>query len=71
MDVSTYPQPLLITDANVNISPSLADKRDILQNAIDLALNLKIDTSRVAILPNNDQINSNLNTSLEAATTAC
>ena len=36
-DVPTYPRPLFITDAAINIYPTLADKRDIVQNAIDLA----------------------------------
>ena len=37
MDVPTYPEPLIITDAAVNIAPTLEDKVDIVQNAIDLA----------------------------------
>jgi phosphotransacetylase len=67
MDVPTYPRPLLITDANVNIYPTLEDKRDIVQNAIDLALTLGIDTPRVAILSTIEQISSKISTTLEAA----
>ena len=37
MDVPAYPSPLLVTDAAINIYPALADKGDIIQNAIDLA----------------------------------
>ena len=37
MDVPTYPRPLLITDAAINIEPDLEEKVDICQNAIDLA----------------------------------
>ena len=37
MDVPTYPRALLITDAAINIDPTLDDKVDIVQNAIDLA----------------------------------
>ena len=37
MDVPEYPRPLFITDAAINIYPDLEDKRDIVQNAIDLA----------------------------------
>ena len=37
MEVPNYATPLIITDAAVNIFPTLADKRDICQNAIDLA----------------------------------
>lgn len=67
MDLPTYPRPLLITDASVNIYPTLEDKRDIVQNAIDLALTLGIDTPRVAVLSTTDQVSSKLNTTLEAA----
>ena len=45
-----YPRPLFITDAAINIAPSLADKRDICQNAIDLAHILGIARPKVAIL---------------------
>ena len=67
MDVSTYPRPLFITDANVNIYPTLEDKQDIVQNAIDLALALKIETPKVAILSAIKTISSKLNSTLEAA----
>ena len=38
MSVPTYPKPLIITDAAINIAPTLEDKRDICQNAIDLRM---------------------------------
>ena len=47
MDVPDYARPLLVTDAAINIVPSLTDKRDIIQNAIDLALIMGIATPRV------------------------
>ncbi|OHV79929.1 phosphate acetyltransferase [Ensifer sp. LCM 4579] len=50
MDVPTYPEPLFITDAAVNIFPDLEAKRDIVQNAIDLHLGLGLGEPRVAIL---------------------
>ncbi|PIX75503.1 MAG: enoyl-CoA hydratase, partial [Rhodocyclales bacterium CG_4_10_14_3_um_filter_68_10] len=50
MDVPTYPRLLMITDAAVNIEPSLEDKVDIVQNAIDLAHILAIPEPKVAIL---------------------
>jgi phosphate acetyltransferase len=50
MDVPTCPRPLFITDAAINIAPDLATKRDIVQNAIDLAHVLGIAIPRVAIL---------------------
>jgi len=42
LDVPSYPKHLFITDAAINIAPDLEDKRDIVQNAIDLALALRI-----------------------------
>ncbi len=49
MDVPTYPKPLFITDAAVNIVPMLEDKVDIVQNAIELAHALHVATPRVAM----------------------
>ncbi len=67
MDVPTYPQPLLITDAAVNIAPDLEEKRDIIQNAIDLAHVMGIDTPRVAILSAIETVNPKLRSTLDAA----
>jgi phosphotransacetylase len=67
MDVSTYPRLLLITDAAVNILPSLEDKRDIVQNAIDLAQAIGIATPKVAILSAVEIVNSKLKSTLDAA----
>src|SRR5262245_21858706 len=50
MDVPGHADPLIITDAAINIAPSLADKVDILQNAIDLAHILGLPEVRGAIL---------------------
>ena len=50
MDVPTCPRPLFITDAAINIAPDLATKRDIVQNAIDLAVVLGVAIPKVAIL---------------------
>ncbi|HEY7540823.1 MAG TPA: bifunctional enoyl-CoA hydratase/phosphate acetyltransferase [Methylomirabilota bacterium] len=50
MDVPTCPRPLFITDAAINIAPDLMAKRDIVQNAIDLAQVLGIALPKVAIL---------------------
>ncbi len=66
-DVPSYAQPLIITDAEVNVSPSLEDKRDIVQNAIDLAHLLDIQQPRVAILSAAEAFNSNLDSSTDAA----
>lgn len=67
MDVPSYPRLLLITDAVVNIAPSLDDKRDIVQNAIDLAHVIGIEAPRVAILAAVEVVNSAMRSTLDAA----
>jgi phosphate acetyltransferase len=67
MDVPSYPRPLLVTDAAVNIAPSLEQKRDIVQNAIDLAHVMGIETPRVAILSAVETVNPKLRSTLDAA----
>ena len=67
MDVPTYPEPLFITDAAINIAPDLTCKVDIVQNAIDLHLALGLGTPKVAILSAVEQINPKILTTLEAA----
>lgn len=67
LDVPTYPKPLLITDAAINIDPNLATKRDIVQNAIDLAHALGIDLPKVAILSAVETVNPRISSTLDAA----
>jgi len=67
LDVPTYPKPLLITDAAINIYPSLLDKRDIVQNAIDLAHALGIALPKVAILSAVETVNPKITSTVEAA----
>lgn len=67
MDVPRYPRPLLITDAAINIAPTLEDKRDITQNAIDLARVLGIADPKVAILSAVETVNSKIQSTLDAA----
>lgn len=66
-DVPTYPRPLFITDAAINIDPSLAQKRDIVQNAIDLAHIVGIETPKVAILSAVETVSSDIKSTLDAA----
>lgn len=66
MDVPTYPKPLLITDAAVNIAPSLEEKRDIIQNAIDLARALGIEQPKVAILSAVETVTPKIPSTVEA-----
>lgn len=67
MDVPTYPRPLFITDAALNIEPDLAAKRDIVQNAIDLAHILGIERPKVALLSAVETVNPAIRSTLEAA----
>jgi phosphate acetyltransferase len=67
LDVPTYPRPLFITDAALNIYPDLEAKRDIVQNAIDLAHVLGLESPRVAILSAVETVNPQIHSTLEAA----
>jgi phosphate acetyltransferase len=67
MDVPTYPRPLFITDAAINIEPSLDEKVDILQNAIDLARALGIEQPKAAILSAVETVTTKMRSTLEAA----
>lgn len=67
MDVPSYPKPLLVTDAAVNIAPNLEAKASIVQNAIDLAHVFGVETPRVAILAAVETINPNMQATLDAA----
>jgi phosphate acetyltransferase len=67
MDVPGHADPLIITDAAVNIAPSLRDKVDIVQNAIDLAHDLDFTSVRVAILSAMETVNPDVPSTLEAA----
>ena len=67
MDVPSYPEPLIISDAAVNILPTFEEKVDIVQNAIDLAHALGLPEVRVAILSAMETINPKLMNTIEAA----
>ena len=67
MDVPTYHKPLIVTDAAINIAPTLAEKADICQNAIGLAHALGIARPKVAILSAVENINEKIVSTLEAA----
>jgi phosphate acetyltransferase len=67
MDVPTYPRPLFITDAAINIYPNLEGKRDIVQNAIDLALVLGIESPKVAILSAVEIVTPKIRSTVDAA----
>jgi phosphotransacetylase len=67
LDVPTYPKPLIITDAAINVTPSLVDKVDITKNAIDLAHALGLERPKVAIMSAMETVNPNVPSTLEAA----
>ncbi len=66
-DVPLYPKPLLITDAALNISPTLQEKVDIIQNAVDFAHIMGIDSPKVAILAAVETVNPNMVSTIDAA----
>ena len=67
MDVPTYAEVLIVSDAAVNIAPTLRDKVDIVQNAIDLAHALGAKEVRVAILSAMETVNPDVPSTIEAA----
>jgi phosphate acetyltransferase len=67
MDVPTYHKVLIITDAAINIAPTLEDKVDICQNAIDLARSLGVERPKVAILAAVETVTSKMPSTLDAA----
>jgi phosphate acetyltransferase len=67
MDVPGHETPLIITDAAINIAPTLEDKVHIVQNAIDLARAMRADPVRVAILSAMETVNPKVPSTIEAA----
>jgi phosphate acetyltransferase/phosphate butyryltransferase len=67
MDVATYPKPLFITDAAINIFPDLRTKQDIVQNAIDFLRALGNERPLVAILSAVETVNPAIPSTVEAA----
>jgi len=67
LDVPDQPRLLFVTDAAINIAPSLADKRDICQNAIDLAHALGVPEPRVALLCAVETVNPAMPATIDAA----
>lgn len=67
IETATYYKLLLLTDCALNIWPDLMDKRDIVQNAIELAQALGIDLPKVAILSAIETINDKLRSTIDAA----
>jgi phosphate acetyltransferase len=66
-DVPLYSKPLLITDAALNIRPTLEEKADILQNAIDFSRLMGVELPLVALLSAVENVSSNMPSTLDAA----
>ena len=67
MDVPTYHKVLIVTDGAINIAPTLEDKVDICQNAIDLARSLGVKVPKVAILAAVETVTSKMPATIDAA----
>jgi phosphotransacetylase len=67
MDVPTYHKVLIVTDGAINIAPTLEDKVDICQNAIDLAIALGLKKPKVAILAAVETVTSKMPATVDAA----
>jgi phosphotransacetylase len=67
MDVPTYHKVLIVTDGAINIAPTLEDKVDIVQDAIDLARSFGVERPKVAILAAVESVNSKMPATLDAA----
>lgn len=67
MDIPAYDKPLIVTDAAVNILPSLDQKRDICQNAVDLMHQLGVEGPLVAVLAAVETVNDSMPATLDAA----
>ncbi len=69
-DVPTYPRPLFISDAAINVAPDLAAKMDIVQNAINCAVALGTILPRVAVLAATETVNPDMVATVDAAALA-
>lgn len=67
MEMKNYPRPLFITDAAINIYPDLEEKRDILQNAIDMVQVMGLSTPKVAIISAVEVVTSKIRSTVDAA----
>ena len=66
-DVTSYPRPLFITDAAINIFPKLSEKHDICQNAIDFAVAMGVVAPKVAILSAVELVTEKMPATIDAA----
>jgi phosphotransacetylase len=67
IDIPGFPRPLIVTDAAINIAPSIEEKLHIIQNAVDLAQAIGIDVPRVALLSAVETVSPQLRSTVDAA----
>lgn len=67
MDVPAYGKPVIVTDAAINIQPTLEQKRDICQNAVDMLHTLGVAQPLVAVLAAVETVNARMPSTLDAA----
>ena len=67
METPSYPRPFIITDAAINVAPTLPEKADIVRNAVDLAHAFGIVRPRVAVLAAVETVNPRMPATLDAA----
>jgi phosphotransacetylase len=67
MDIPTYHKVLIVTDAAINIAPTLDEKADICRNAIDLAVSLGVTQPKIAILAAVETVTSKMPATIDAA----
>jgi phosphate acetyltransferase/phosphate butyryltransferase len=67
IDAPGYPRPLYMSDAAINIYPTLEEKRDIVQNAIDLAHVLGLAAPKVAVLSAVETVTEKIKSTIDAA----
>ncbi len=67
MDLPAYHKVLIVTDAAINIAPTLEEKVDICQNAVDLAMALGVERPKVAVLAAVETVSSKMPSTLDAA----
>ena len=67
VDVPGFPRPLIVTDAAINIAPSIEEKLHIIQNAVDLAQAIGIDVPRVALLSAVETVSQQVKSTVDAA----
>ena len=67
LQTPAYPRPFIVTDAAINIAPNLAQKADIIRNAIDLAQVIGVHEPKVAILAAVETVNPTMTATVDAA----